>query len=109
MHQGNFAKFADCNSPSASAKFQVADECRRLGLKAGAILFRDIQVGPRPAELEHEITREVQSVQSRFGDLKTALASPELDAFRDILRRVGVNPRKVQHSVEKLLSFAFKR
>lgn len=89
--------------------FQVTDECRRLGLTAAVIVFRGIQVGPRPVELQHEIARGVQSARSRFSDLKTALASPELTAFRDILRRVGVNPRKVQHSVEKLLSFALKR
>lgn len=42
-------------------------------------------------------------------DFKSACDSPEVIAFHDILRQVGVNPRKVQHSVEKLLAFAFKR
>lgn len=89
--------------------FQVAPECRDLGLRAGAILFRDIHVGPRPSELQEEIARGIETAQARFGDLKTALAAPELTAFHEVLRGVGVNPRKVQHSVEKLLSYAFKR
>jgi DNA/RNA-binding domain of Phe-tRNA-synthetase-like protein len=95
--------------PTPSSVFQVAPECLDLGLRAGVILFRDIQVGARPAGLQQEIVRAIAAMRARFSDLKSAQATPELAAFRQVLERVGVNPRKVQHSVEKLLSSAFKR
>lgn len=89
--------------------FNVQQACRDLGLRAGAILFRDMRVGTRTAELHEEIAREIAALRERCDDTRAACASPEVSAFHEILRRVGVNPRKVQHSVEKLLSFAFKR
>lgn len=89
--------------------FDVTLECRRLGLRAGAILFHDVRVGPRPEELQQEITRGIETTRARFTVLSSARSAPAVVAFLDVLRRVGVNPRKVQHSVEKLLSYAFKR
>ncbi|MBM4072395.1 MAG: hypothetical protein FJ271_26225 [Planctomycetes bacterium] len=85
--------------------FNVHQPCRNLGLRAGAILFRDLRIGPRCPELNDEIAREVAATRGRFPDAK----KPEVSAFLDILRSVGVNPRKVQHSVEKLLACALKR
>ena len=89
--------------------FTVASECRQLGLRAGAILFRGVQIGPASAQLRAAIEAEVANVRSRFADAATARALPELQAFQAVLRRVGVNPRREQPSVERLLNHALKR
>lgn len=89
--------------------FNVLQPCHDLGLRAGAILFRDVHIGPRSAELQEEIAREVAAVRGRFPDAGAVANAPEVVAFLDILRQVGVRPGQVQHSVEKLLAFARKR
>src|SRR5689334_6062827 len=89
--------------------FTVAEECKQLGLRAGAILFRGIQVGPASAELRAAIDAEAANVRSRFRDAATVRALPEVQAFQEVLRRTGVNPRREQPSVERLLNSALKR
>jgi len=42
-------------------------------------------------------------------DASAIRALPEVVAFQELLRQVGVNPRREQPSVEKLLNFALKR
>jgi DNA/RNA-binding domain of Phe-tRNA-synthetase-like protein len=89
--------------------FVVADECIRLGLRAGAIVFRHVRVGAASAALRQAIAQEVQAVRVQFVGPGAVRAHPEVAAFRAVLRRVGVNPRQDQPSVERLLSFALKR
>jgi DNA/RNA-binding domain of Phe-tRNA-synthetase-like protein len=89
--------------------FVVAEECRHLGLRTGAVLFRNVRVADRSAALKNEIAREVQAARTRFASAADVRSTPEVTAFHDILRKVGVNPRKEQPSVERLLAFAFKR
>jgi DNA/RNA-binding domain of Phe-tRNA-synthetase-like protein len=89
--------------------FVVAEECLALGLRAGAVVFRRVQVGPAPANLRAEIAREVEKVRADFADSSQVRALPEVIAFEDVLRRVGVNPRKAQPSIVRLLTFALKR
>ena len=89
--------------------FTVAQDCLDLGLRAGAVVFRNVRVGPANAELRSEIAREVQAVRTRFASPAAVRALPEVVAFQDILRRAGVNPRKQQPSVERLLNSALKR
>src|SRR5262249_20241485 len=81
----------------------------RLGLRAGAVLFRDVCIGTRDAALHEAIEREAQAIRARFDNATTIRALPEVAAFRELLRRVGVNPRHDQPSVERLLAYAFKR
>jgi DNA/RNA-binding domain of Phe-tRNA-synthetase-like protein len=89
--------------------FHVSDDCGRLGLRAGAVIFRGVQVGPAPAELRAEIARQVEAVRREFAGPAAVRSLPEVIAFQEILRQVGVNPRKEQPSVERLLTAALKR
>jgi DNA/RNA-binding domain of Phe-tRNA-synthetase-like protein len=88
--------------------FTVAHECTQLGLRAGAILFRGVRITPADAGLQDEITRGAQVLQSRFAEPGCVRSLPEVVAFQDLLRQVGVNPRKEQPSVERLLNYALK-
>ena len=89
--------------------FVVSEECVRLGLRAGAVVFRGLRVGPRGPELHAEIAAEVRAVRARFASPAAVRALPEVAAFHEVLRRAGANPRREQPSVERLLTFALKR
>jgi DNA/RNA-binding domain of Phe-tRNA-synthetase-like protein len=91
-------------------RFIVSSECYQLGLRAGAIVFRDVRItANRPEPLPEDIARQVQAVRARFAGPGAIRAAAEVASFHEILRRVGVNPRKDQSSVERLLAFALKR
>jgi DNA/RNA-binding domain of Phe-tRNA-synthetase-like protein len=89
--------------------FVVAEECVALGLRAGAVLFHDVRVEAAPAELKAEIAREVQAIRGRFSHSREVWALPEVVSYQEVLRRVGVNPRREQPSVGRLLTFALER
>jgi len=89
--------------------FGVAAECALLGLRAGAIVFREVRVGPASAALRDEITRAAASVRLHFTDPAAIRTSSAVQPFQNLLRRVGANPRRDQNSVERLLTFAFKK
>jgi DNA/RNA-binding domain of Phe-tRNA-synthetase-like protein len=90
-------------------QFCVTEDCRRLGLRAGAVVFRDIHVGARTPELDEAIRAEARNVQSRFDNVSAIRALSEVVAFRDILRQAGADPRRDQPSVERLLGYVMKR
>jgi DNA/RNA-binding domain of Phe-tRNA-synthetase-like protein len=97
------------NDHEPQRAFTVAPECQQLGLRAWAIEFRNLRVGPASAELRAAIAREAAAIQARFtspADIRTA---PEFVPFHVIFRAVGANPRRDQTSIERLLAFAFKR
>jgi DNA/RNA-binding domain of Phe-tRNA-synthetase-like protein len=87
----------------------VSEDCLHLGLRAGAVVFRNLRIAPSDHEQRLEILDQVQKIRTRFADPSQIRATPEVEAFREILRKVGVNPRREQPSVERLLTFAFKR
>jgi DNA/RNA-binding domain of Phe-tRNA-synthetase-like protein len=89
--------------------FVVSEDCRKLGLRAGAVLFRGVRVGPACAELRAEIGRAVETLRAGFAGPQEVRALPEVAAFHELLRRVGVNPRREQPSVERLLTSAVRR
>ncbi len=89
--------------------FVVAEDCVRLGLRAGAIVFRGVRVAAAGPELREEIAREVEAVRARFAGPAAVRSSPEVAGFHDILRKVGANPRREQPSTERLLTFALRR
>jgi DNA/RNA-binding domain of Phe-tRNA-synthetase-like protein len=89
--------------------FVITEECLDLGLRAVAVCLRDVQVGPRSAALDEEIACETRAVRIRYGAPNTVRSLPEVVAFGDLLRQVGVNPRREQPSVEKLLDYVIKR
>jgi DNA/RNA-binding domain of Phe-tRNA-synthetase-like protein len=89
--------------------FVVAEECRALGLRAEAVVFRNVHVGAASPALRAEILHEAARIRARFADAQAVRAAPEVGHFQELLRRVGVNPRKDQPSIERLLAFALRR
>ena len=88
--------------------FHVAKECIDLGLRAGAVVFRNVHIADASPALRAEVAQAVQAVRSRFADPAAARAAPEVVAYHDILRAVGANPRREQPSVDRLLTLALK-
>jgi DNA/RNA-binding domain of Phe-tRNA-synthetase-like protein len=89
--------------------FVVAEDCVRLGLRAGAVAFRGVRVGPAGPGLRAEVAEEVAAVRQRFADPAAVRADPQVSGFFEVLRRVGVNPRRGQPSIARLLAYALKR
>jgi DNA/RNA-binding domain of Phe-tRNA-synthetase-like protein len=89
--------------------FTVSPECLRLGLRAGAIAFRNLHIVASLPALRAAIPQEVQAIHTRFADVSAVRSAPEVVHFQELLRKVGVNPRREQPSVERLLTFALKR
>ena len=80
-----------------------------MGLRAGAIVFRDVRVSERHPDLESAIAAQVASIRGEFGSVAEIRALPEVSRYREILRSVGVRPKKQPPSVESLAQLAFKR
>src|SRR4051794_37859751 len=81
-------------SERLAMSFAIAEECVALGLRAGVILFRDLHIEPTSPALRAEIAREVEQIRSRFKDVQEVRALPEVVAYQELLRKVGVNPRR---------------
>jgi DNA/RNA-binding domain of Phe-tRNA-synthetase-like protein len=88
--------------------FVVAEECKALGLVAGAVVFRNVRVEPSSSELKAEIAREAEGIRQRFTDPREVGALPEVVSYQEVLRKVGVKGRRERPSVERLLSFALR-
>jgi DNA/RNA-binding domain of Phe-tRNA-synthetase-like protein len=89
--------------------FIVTEDCVKLGLRAGAVVFRSVRVEPTAANLRGEIAHEVETIRGRFASPADVRSSPDVIRFQEVLRKVGVNPRRDQPSLERLLTFALKR
>jgi DNA/RNA-binding domain of Phe-tRNA-synthetase-like protein len=89
--------------------FIVAPECVQLGLRAGAVVCRGVRVTAAGPALRSEIAAEVQAVRAQFADVPAVRSAPAVVGFQDLLRKVGVNPRREAPSVERLLTLALKR
>jgi DNA/RNA-binding domain of Phe-tRNA-synthetase-like protein len=96
-------------SQAAQRSFLVTEDCHRLGLRAGAIAFRGVHVGPASVELFAAMAAEAAAVSQQFASPAAVRSAPEVAAFQEILRKVGANPRREQNSLERLLTFALKR
>jgi DNA/RNA-binding domain of Phe-tRNA-synthetase-like protein len=90
-------------------RFVVSEDCVRLGLRAGAVVFHNVRVAPASPELRAEVAREVADVRAQLASPAEVRSAPEVLAFQELLRKVGVNPRREQPSVERLLTYALKR
>jgi len=88
---------------------QISQGCREIGLRSGAIVFRDVYVGVSPAELQEEISVSVAEIDAKFSSPAEIRSLPEVAGFREILKRVGINPRKHSPTVEILTQMALKR
>lgn len=89
--------------------FCVAQECFDLGLRAGAIVFKDLHVEGATAELRSLIDEEVQRIRGEFTSPATIRSDPNLAKIHEILRHVGVKPRNHPPSTQKLLELAVKQ
>lgn len=89
--------------------FAVSADCVQLGLRVGAVVFRDVRIAPSPPELRASIAEAVQAVRKAFAGPAEIRSCAEVAAFQALHRRVRVNPRKEQSSVERLLLLALKR
>ena len=89
--------------------FEVNDECHRLDLRAGAIVFRDVTVQPSSSALRDEIQAAAQRIQNEFSSAADIRALPELAKLHEIFRSVGVKPREHPPSTDSLLRYALKR
>jgi DNA/RNA-binding domain of Phe-tRNA-synthetase-like protein len=89
--------------------FVVSRDCHELGLRAGAIVFRGVRINAVDLALRAQIAEEVQAMRARFSDAADIRVAPLVVGFQEILRRVGINPRREQPSVERLLASAHKR
>ncbi|HEY7313897.1 MAG TPA: phenylalanine--tRNA ligase beta subunit-related protein [Gemmataceae bacterium] len=89
--------------------FAVSAECVQLGLRAGSVVFRDVRIAPAPLELRAAIAEAIQAVRKAFAAPAEVRSCVEVAAFQALHRCLGVNPRKEQSSVERLLLLALKR
>src|SRR5262245_57771456 len=87
----------------------VSDRCRELGLRASAVIFRDLTIATGNPDLRTAIQRECETIRTRFPDVAAIRSDPAVVAFQDILRKVGVNPRREKPSLERLLAAAHKK
>ncbi len=87
----------------------VSEGCREIGLRSGAIVFRDVYVGVSPAELQEEISVSVAEIGALYSSAAEIRSLAEVAGFREILKRVGINPRKHSPTVEILTQMAMKR
>src|SRR5262245_28019251 len=97
------------NDDCPTMSFQIAPECIRLGLRAGAIVFRNVRVTASSPSQRAEIAKEGALVRARYSGPSAIRGDPAVASFRDILRRVGANPKSGRPSLERLLTFALKR
>lgn len=89
--------------------FQVSEECVRLGLRAGAMILRDVNITESPPALRAELQRETRLLQVKLlaaGDIRS---TPELQSLHAILRKVGANPRRLQPASQRLAQLVIKK
>jgi DNA/RNA-binding domain of Phe-tRNA-synthetase-like protein len=89
--------------------FVVSEDCLRLGLRAGAVALRNVHIAAAGPALRAEIAGAAEAVRACFPSPAAIRSAPEVAHFHGLLRKVGVNPRREQPSVERLLTFALKR
>src|SRR5437870_13656863 len=89
--------------------FLVAEECVRLGLRAGAIVFRNVHVTASNPVQRAEIMKDVAALRARFSSPKAVRRDPCMARFQSILHQVGGNLSIDRPSVSRLMSFALKR
>jgi DNA/RNA-binding domain of Phe-tRNA-synthetase-like protein len=89
--------------------FEVAEDCRKLGLRVGAIVFHDLVVRSADPKLRAAIREEVERIRKQFPYQAALRASPAVAQFHHIHRAVGANPRRDSPSIARLPAGALKR
>ena len=88
--------------------FVVAQDCQQMGLRAGALILRGVQIAPSSPEHRQAIDDVAARVREQFTTAAEVRALPELVKLYEILRHVGVRPRSHPPSTQRLLEFALK-
>jgi DNA/RNA-binding domain of Phe-tRNA-synthetase-like protein len=89
--------------------FLVATDCVNLGLRAGAVFFRNVHISASSPSLRAEISHAAEAIGKQYPDPARVRNIPEVAAFQAILREVGAKPRRDPPSVDRLLTTAIKR
>ena len=87
----------------------VSQDCLGIGLRAGAIMLHELQIGDAPPELRSQIDQEAHKARDQFTSAADIRSIPELVNHHKVLRKVGVKPRSHPPSTQKLLEYAWKR
>ena len=88
--------------------FAVSQDCVRVGLRAGAVVFHDVRISDAAPDLQSEIAEEIERVRRQYASLEQVLSTPHLVTLHTIFRGIGVNPRKHLSSVHSLFRSAIK-
>lgn len=89
--------------------FHVTTDCQQLGLRAGALLHRDVTIEPSPVELRARIDVAAEDVRQRYETRGEIRQRSEIAQLHQVLRDVGVKPRRHPPSNQKLLEYALKQ
>ena len=87
----------------------VSDSCADLGLRAGVLIFRDLQISPSRRPLKDMVAEQLQECRSQYPSIEVLRSSPELAKFRDILTHVCVGKGRFSPSVENLYRLVLRR
>lgn len=88
--------------------FHVTDACRELGLRASAIVHHDVTIEPASNELRDQIDAAAAAVRQQYQSRSEIRQLPAIAQLHQILREVGVKPRRHPPSNQKLLEYALK-
>ncbi|MFP6753104.1 MAG: phenylalanine--tRNA ligase beta subunit-related protein [Pirellulaceae bacterium] len=88
--------------------FHVSAACQDLGLRAGAILYREVTIQPATAALRAEIDMAASAVGKQIETRSEIRQLPEIARLHQVLRDIGVKPRRHPPSNQKLLEYALK-
>ena len=89
--------------------FTVSPSCRKMGLHSRALLFRDVSIRPSPPDFPERVRQVAEDLRSRFPTPRSVRETARVVALHSIFRAVGINPRKLQPSCERLVQLALKR
>ena len=88
--------------------FRVSNACGQLGLRAGAILHQGVAIEPASNELRSQIDAAAAVVRQQYQSRSEIRQLPAIAQLHQILREVGVKPRRHPPSNQKLLEYALK-
>lgn len=88
--------------------FHVTASCQQLGLRAGAILHREVTIEPASNDLRAQIDAAAEAIRQQYQSRSEIRQLPAIVQLHQILREVGVKPRRHPPSNQKLLEYALK-
>ena len=91
-----------------SRLFHVSEACEQMGLRAGAVVFRNAEILAADAELNELIYKTIK--EKNYHKISNAEIKkiPEIERLHEIFRKSGVNPNRYPPSNERLIRSASK-